>query len=138
MADALAALADGGVLLGGGTVLVSEIAGAPNQSSWIDLQGIPTLHELEVLGDFLSVGAMVTLAHVAASPLVTVEWNALAQAALAVGNPNVRRAATVGGNLAWGGDLRVALLVLNAIVDEEGVGGPCAIITSIRRARRRR
>jgi CO/xanthine dehydrogenase FAD-binding subunit len=132
LADALASLADGGVLLGGGTVLVPEMAGAPDQRSWIDLQGIPTLQELEVLGDFLSVGAMVTLARVAASPLVTGEWNALAQAALAVGNPNVRRAATVGGNLAWGGDLRVALLVLDAIVDEAGAGGPCALITSIR------
>src|SRR5713101_2437383 len=124
LADAIAALAEGGVLLGGGTVLVPEIAGVPDQRSWIDLQGIPMLHELEVLGDCLSVGAMVTLGRVAASPLVTGEWNALSQAALAVGNPNVRRAATVGGNLAWGGDLRVALLVLDAIVDKAGASTP--------------
>ena len=136
LADALAALADGGVLLGGGTVLVPEIAGVPDQTLWIDLQGIPSLHELEIPGEVLSVGAMVTLARVAASPLVTGEWNALAQAALAVGNPNVRRAGTVGGNVAWGGDLHVALLVLDAIVDEMGAGGPRALITAIRLPRR--
>jgi CO/xanthine dehydrogenase FAD-binding subunit len=76
---------------------------------------------------FLYIGAMVTLAEVAASTLVADSWTALAEAARAVGNPNVRRAATVGGNVAWRAgtpDLHAALLVLGGVVECATATGP--------------
>jgi CO/xanthine dehydrogenase FAD-binding subunit len=133
LAQALAALGDGGIALGGGTVLlIRDAAGVAADQSLIDLQALPKLHDLKVDGAFLSVGAMVTLARVAASPLVTASWSALAQAARAVGNPNVRRTATVGGNVAWpNGDLHAALLVLDAIVDCDAGGRALPVQTVI-------
>ena len=54
-------------------------------------------------------------------------WTALAEAARAVGNPNVRRAATVGGNVAsrtGAPDLHAALLVLGGVVECATATGP--------------
>ena len=104
LADALAILAAGGTPLAGGTLSVPEVANAAagsRDSFFIDLAGLPSLHDVAERDGFLYVGAMVTLAEVAASTLIADSWTALAEAARAVGNPNVRRAATVGGNVAW-------------------------------------
>jgi carbon-monoxide dehydrogenase medium subunit len=130
LADALAILAAGGTPLAGGTLSVPEVANAAAGSRdpfFVDLAGLPSLHDVAERDGFLYVGAMVTLAEVAASTLVADSWTALAEAARAVGNPNVRRAATVGGNVAWrtgAPDLHSALLVLGGVVECATAGGP--------------
>ncbi|MBV8544925.1 MAG: FAD binding domain-containing protein [Acidobacteria bacterium] len=126
LAETLADLGQGGMALGGGTLLLPrDAADVGAEQLLVDLQALP-LHDLIVDGGFLSIGAMVTLARIAASPLISPAWKALAQAAHAVGNPNVRRAATIGGNVAWpGGDLHAALLVLDASVVCDG--GACEL-----------
>lgn len=127
LTETLAALGQGGLALGGGTLLlIRDAADVVPEPLFVDLQALPTLHDLSLDGAFLSIGAMVTLARIAASPLIAPSWEALAQAARAVGNPNVRRAATIGGNVAWpSGDLHVALLVLDASIVCDG--GACEL-----------
>jgi carbon-monoxide dehydrogenase medium subunit len=152
LADALAILAAGGTPLAGGTLSVPEVVNAAAGSRdpfFVDLAGLPSLHDVAERDGFLYVGAMVTLAEVAASTVVADSWTALAEAARAVGNPNVRRAATVGGNVAWrtgAPDLHAALLVLGGVVECATAAGPLeltaeqavesmpagALITSIR------
>ena len=86
LADALAILAAGGTPLAGGTLSVPEVANAAagsRDSFFIDLAGLPSLHDVAEREGFLYLGAMVTLAEVAASTLVADSWNALAEAALA-------------------------------------------------------
>ena len=130
LADALAILAAGGTPLAGGTLSVPEVANVAAGSRdpfFVDLAGLPSLHDVAERDGFLYVGAMVTLAEVAASTLVADSWTALAEAARAVGNPNVRRAATVGGNVAWrtgAPDLHAALLVLGGVVECATATGP--------------
>ena len=111
LADALAILAAGGTPLAGGTLSVPEVANAAagsRDSFFIDLAGLPSLHDVAERDGFLYVGAMVTLAQVAASTLVADSWTALAEAARAVGNPNVRRAATAAGTWLGAQGLRIS------------------------------
>jgi carbon-monoxide dehydrogenase medium subunit len=133
LADALAILAAGGTPLAGGTLSVPAVVNAAAGSRdpfFVDLAGLPALHGVAERDGFLHVGAMVTLAEVAASTLIADSWTALAEAARAVGNPNVRRAATVGGNVAWrtgAPDLHAALLVLGGVVECATAAGPLAL-----------
>jgi len=73
---------------------------------------------------FIRVGALVSLDALHSSAQITSECAALAEAALAVGNPQVRNVGTVGGNLASPGtDLPPALLVLGAEIVEARSSG---------------
>lgn len=64
----------------------------------IALERITELHGIAVAGDRLQIGALTTVAEVAASPLVR-EWlPALATAARSLGSPPIRSRATIGGN----------------------------------------
>lgn len=117
---ALLATTRGAVLLAGGTVLVPELTHEGGEGlTVIDAGGIEALHFLGQRDGHLQIGAMVTLARIAASAEVQAGHAALVQAAAMVGNPNIRRAATIGGNLAFGrpvADLPPALLALDAEV----------------------
>ncbi|HKD79488.1 MAG TPA: FAD binding domain-containing protein [Candidatus Angelobacter sp.] len=118
--EVVAGLASGGVALAGGTLLVPSLVSQPDTGAALwDLQQLADLHAISPEPQLIRVGAMVSLAALHASPPITAEWAALAEAALAVGNPQVRNAGTVGGNLASPGtDLPPALLVLGAEVVE--------------------
>ena len=59
-----------------------------------DLRGVEETDE----GD-LRIGAMVTIAEIAADPRVRERWPGLAAAAEAVGTPQIRNRGTIGGNL---------------------------------------
>ncbi|MFI5982991.1 FAD binding domain-containing protein [Streptomyces sp. NPDC051555] len=74
----------------------------------------------------LRIGALTTLAELAADPLVLSEAPELAAAARANGDPQVRNLGTVGGNLAAPGratDLPVAALAADALVELAAPGG---------------
>jgi CO/xanthine dehydrogenase FAD-binding subunit len=69
--------------------------------------------------DVLEIGAMTTLADLAADPLVAAHLPALRQAALLFGAPAIRSRATLGGNLATASpaaDAPPPLLALDAVV----------------------
>ena len=62
----------------------------------IDIGRIEALRTLVQEDGSLHIGAMVTVARLALSQQVQTGYTALAQAAALIGNPNVRRTATVG------------------------------------------
>lgn len=119
--EALAELAaPEAVVLAGGTSLVLLLKSrliAPRRVVW--LGRVVGLRGIELSAGELVIGAMTTLAEVAASPEVGRLLPGLAQAARVVGNPRVRAVATVGGALAHADprqDLPPALLALGAVV----------------------
>jgi carbon-monoxide dehydrogenase medium subunit len=125
--EAQSGLAEGGVVLAGGTVLVPNIAheGAYGKTI-VDIGRIPDLTNVSTADGHLRIGAMVTLAHIAANTAIRRDYEALARAAAAIGNPQVRRAATLGGNVALGthtSDTMPALLALDAEVEYFGSAG---------------
>ena len=66
----------------------------------INIKGIEGLDTIREDEKGLKIGALTTLADVAASPLINEKYKVLAEAARSVATPQVRNAATVGGNLA--------------------------------------
>ena len=78
--------------------LMKEGLIAPNEVT--SLAGVPGLDAIARTDDGgLSVGSMVTLAKLAADPLVRETYPALAEAAGVSASPQIRAAATLGGNL---------------------------------------
>lgn len=114
--EVVAGLAQGGIPLAGGTALVPTLANQPYPPGALwDLQELSELREISSDAAAIRIGAMASLATIHSSALLSSECAALAEAALAVGNPQVRYAGTLGGNLATPNtDLPPALLVLEA------------------------
>ncbi len=99
----------------------------------------PTLHSIVKDGDVLRVGALVTLAEIAASKEIGALYPALAEASTQAASPQVRHRATLGGNLAqhtrcgyyrlasfpcWKrGDDACPVLADGAVQDEAGIFG---------------
>jgi len=65
----------------------------------VNLKTIPGMDQIRQTDKGLSIGPLVTLARIAADPIVNQKYTALAQAAGAAATPQVRNAATAGGNL---------------------------------------
>ncbi|NUP06476.1 MAG: hypothetical protein HOW73_10495 [Polyangiaceae bacterium] len=111
--QAVRALGRKGVALGGGTVVsrwVSE-GTLPTCEALVDLGRIPALRGIRSHDGRFVIGAMTALSALSQC------GGALADAAVAIGNPNIRHGGTVGGNIAGrfpGADLHAAALVLDA------------------------
>jgi len=66
----------------------------------VNLKSIPGLDKITYTpGKGLSIGALVKLADIAEHPAILEHFNALAQAAAAVGSPQLRNMGTIGGNI---------------------------------------
>ncbi len=65
----------------------------------LDITGIKDLHGISSDRNGLKIGAMTTLADIAASPLLLDKYSLLAQAAGQVAVPQIRNVGTLGGNL---------------------------------------
>ncbi len=66
----------------------------------VDLKTIPDLHRIEYEpGRGLTIGALATLAEIEEHPVIREQYPAIAQAAAAVGTPQIRNMGTIGGNL---------------------------------------
>jgi len=86
--------------IAGGTDLLPNMRrGLVSADTVIDLGAVAELAELRVVDDVLHVGAGITLATLAADPVVRARLPGLAQAAASVAGPTHRAAATLGGNL---------------------------------------
>lgn len=93
---AAALTAHGGEVRAGGTDLLAR--GVPGP--FVDLLGVPALRGVTWVGDGgARVGAMTTVAELAADDGLRAAYPALAQAAAELATPQIRAAATVGGNL---------------------------------------
>ena len=125
--DALQALARSphATLLAGGTDLMVELNGGHRQVSEVvalaRVAELRTWHHDPVAG-VLHIGAGVTYAEIADEPIAS--WvPALAQAARTVGSPQIRHAATIGGNLGTCSPAGDGLPVLAAL-DARAADGP--------------
>jgi len=93
------AVAAGGVYLAGGTSLIDLMKmGVLEAPRLVDL-GRLDLRKIEADGSGLRLGALATNTAVAMHPDVKQRWPALSQALLSGASPQLRNAATVGGNL---------------------------------------
>ncbi len=127
LADAVAALGEhpDGLVLAGGTDLMVEVNGAhrriDDDLTVVAVNRVPELRSwtLDRAAGEVRIGAGVTYADLAAEPLAGL-LPALAQAARTVGSPQIRNAATIGGNLATcspAGDGLPVLTALEATVE---------------------
>lgn len=90
------------VLNAGGTDLLSTLKGEhlPDYpEAVIDIKTVPGLEEIAEKEGMLQIGALARLADIAKSPLIRRDYRSLAEAALTVATPQIRNAATLGGNL---------------------------------------
>ena len=130
---AVAALADhaDALILAGGTDLMVEINGARHRfaegDTVVAVSRVPELRSWthDPAARTVRLGAGVTYAELEVAPLATL-LPALAQAARTVGSPQIRNAATIGGNLATcspAGDGLPVLSALDAVVELQGSTG---------------
>ncbi len=90
------------VLNAGGTDLLSSLKGEhllEYPEAVIDIKKIPGLDKIAEEEDGLQIGALARLSDMVRSPLVRRAYKALAEAAHSVATPQIRNAATLGGNL---------------------------------------
>jgi xanthine dehydrogenase YagS FAD-binding subunit len=103
-ADAATTLGKGKAsVIAGGSDLLTYMKGmcSPNPPTvLVNIKGVtPSLNYIKVDGTTLKIGALTPIATIAASSVVSGGWNALAQAAAAVGSPELRNQGTIGGNI---------------------------------------
>lgn len=124
--EAVALIGKGAAPLAGGTLLSQEVSREGRCGALVDVAGIDGLDAIQNDSGSLLIGALVTIARLEASGELAREHQALRSAARSIGNPHVRRAGTVGGNVALGlpgASLPPALLVLDAEVLLQGPEG---------------
>lgn len=94
-------LADpGAMLIAGGTEVVNWLKdGIAAPARLLDITGLPGLDTIDAGPDALSVGALVTMAGLAAHPDVRRDYPAITEALLRSASQQLRNMATIGGNL---------------------------------------
>ena len=114
-------------IIAGGTDLVLQIQRGRHQAEvLVDITRIPELDGITEQGDYIYVGARVTHAQVAASPLIREKAGVLAEACGSIGGPQIRNMGTLVGNVVNAlpaADGAVALFALDAeveVADREG------------------
>lgn len=129
---ALHALADtpDATVLAGGTDLMVEFNGGHRRADHVVVVNrVAELCTWQHDGTHLRIGAGVTYADIEAGPIA--QWSpALAQAARTVGSPQIRHAATIGGNVGTcspAGDGLPVLAALDAVVELASLSGVRAV-----------
>jgi|ETNmetMinimDraft_35_1059890.scaffolds.fasta_scaffold80011_2 carbon-monoxide dehydrogenase medium subunit len=105
------------IIAGGTDLLLKHNRNVSSEIVLIDISAIPELVEISSTKESLRIGAACTFAAIEKSPLLTDTLNVLSASASAVGSPQVRNIATIGGNLcnaAPSADSAPPLLVLDA------------------------
>jgi len=91
---------DGARIIAGGSDLLDEIkAGVIAPDRLISLSGISGLAGISQDDDHLNIGAMTTIADLAAHPEIQRQFTCLADAAGGLATPQIRNVGTLGGNL---------------------------------------
>lgn len=107
------------VLAGGTDVLVDLKTGRDTVGHLVSIQRIAALRGVSETAGALSIGALTTLNELDASPVVAERYPVIRDATRLMAAPQIRNAATVGGNIAGGvpcADLPPVLMVLDASV----------------------
>src|ERR1019366_4890096 len=120
-------LGPGAAFLAGGTELLPDFQrGRESARHLIALNRIAELRGIRQAEDGLHIGALTTLAEIAASAQVQAFLFALAKAARAIGSAQVRTVATIGGNICRAvscADLPPVLLAATSSVRVAGTDG---------------
>ncbi|MBI5586294.1 MAG: xanthine dehydrogenase family protein subunit M [Deltaproteobacteria bacterium] len=107
-------------VLAGGTDVIPELRRRDSEAEvLVDISRLPGLNRITQVGEEIRLGALVTHAQAAASPLIRERAGLLAEGADAVGSPQIRNVATVAGNLISArpaADTSLPLLALGASV----------------------
>jgi len=108
-------------IIAGGTDLVLQLQRKEVAADClVDITRIPELQTIRQEGEAIILGACVTHAQVAASPLVRQRAPLLADACAVLGSPQIRNVGTIGGNIVNAqpaADSVIALLALDAQVE---------------------
>ena len=87
-------------LIAGGSDLLDEIKeGIISPGHVVSLASVPDLAGIVETAEGLSIGAMTTIADVAAHPVIRTAYTALAEASGGLATPQIRNVGTLGGNL---------------------------------------
>ena len=126
VAQAVALIGDGGVVLAGGTTVVPRLD-EEVPSRIVDISKIGDLRAVHDSEQVIQIGAAVTLERAAEALSPHPSLRAVRAALQAIGNPHIRRLATLGGNLCADDqvrDLTTALVALDArvtVADRDGM-----------------
>ena len=114
-------------LLAGGTDLILQIRNRETEpKALVDITRIPGLDEIKLEDGVIKIGALVTHAQVAQSPLLREKALALSEGASQLGSPQIRNLGTVAGNIVSGqpgADTTIPLLALDAKVKVKSTQG---------------
>ena len=114
------------IIAGGTDLVLQRKEGMCEAEVAVDISRIPGLHDIEVTGDHVLIGALATHAQVATDPLILERAAVLGEACSKVGGPQTRNAGTLVGNVINAlpaADSAIALMSLDAeaeVVDIEG------------------
>ena len=87
-------------IIAGGSDLLDEVKeGIISPERVVSLAGVPDLAGIDETEDGLNIGAMTTIADIAAHPVIRTAYTALAEAAGGLATPQIRNVGTLGGNL---------------------------------------
>jgi CO/xanthine dehydrogenase FAD-binding subunit len=87
-------------LLAGGTdLLVDMKKNLVSPDPLVSISRLDELKQIDLANDGLKIGACVTAAELAASDAVSSKWRAVCAGAKALGSPQIRNLATIGGNI---------------------------------------
>ena len=117
------------VPIAGGTDLLLDMRQGRREpaATLIDLTGVPVLNLIEIRGDFLYIGACLSINQIISNPIVQKNAQALVEACDLIAGPQVRNTATLGGNVAHAlpaADGTIALIALDAraeIANKDGL-----------------
>jgi xanthine dehydrogenase YagS FAD-binding subunit len=101
--EAVAQLGANAMVTAGGTDLYNALKAMiypTPPDKLVSIRKVPGLDYIKEEGGMLKIGALTTLKEIAASSVVQGKWPILAQAANAVGTPQLRTLGTLGGNIA--------------------------------------
>jgi xanthine dehydrogenase FAD-binding subunit len=117
------------VIAGGSDILIEIRDGKLPACVLVSIQGCGDLRGIRVDGESgaLRIGALTSIAHVAADTVVRELIPVLGEAAETIGGPQLRSIATIGGNVCNGvtsADTASTLLAWDAVMEYLGPGGP--------------
>ncbi len=118
-------------LFAGGTDLVLQMKRREiTPRAIIGLKGVASMSCIRAQAGGLAIGAMTTFRAIESSPLIREKHDFLCETAAAIGSPEIRAVATIGGNLSGAlpcADFPAPLMTLGAIVRLRSVRGERAL-----------
>jgi carbon-monoxide dehydrogenase medium subunit len=100
----------------------------------VDLRRIPELYGIAIQGNGVRIGAMTTLRTIMDDTIIQSRYAALADAALASGDPQMRNMESLGASFTYDvrhSDTAAALLALNAVIHVAGMSAERTVAASV-------